>query len=310
MDRVVLGRALVIVNPVSGQGRSSRAWPRLSRLISSQGIAFDVAESRYPGDATTLARRALREGCDYLIVVGGDGTFNEVANGYFENGKPLNPDASLVPLSFGTGCDVARSLGLPKGFDAAARIGAGIPRRIDLGHATYLDHQGRETHRYFVNYADLVLGGETVERVESLPKAMGGFLTFLLGSSLAVLTHRSKLLRLQVDGAMVFDGRASLVVISNGSYFGGGMHIAPTASPEDGLFDVVILRGIGRGELIWNLPRVYRGAHIGDRRVLHLQGKTVDVTTEERVLIGMDGEQPGLADARFEIVPRALLVKV
>jgi len=302
-------RTLVIVNPASGQGHAGRTWPRLARLISDLGIAFDVVRSQGPGDATALARRALKDGYQRLVVVGGDGTCNEVVNGFFESGAPLNTEATLVPLSFGTGCDLARSLGMPKGVAAVSRLVKGQPRRIDLGRAAYLGQQGQPTQRYFVNYADLVLGGETVQQVQRLPKALGGFLAFLLGSSLAMLTHRGKRLHLLVDGATAFEGVSSLVVISNGSYFGGGMHIAPMASLEDGLFDVVILHGLGRGELIWNLPRVYRGTHVGDRRVQYMKGSRVEVVTAERVLIGMDGEQPGRASATFEIVPRALLVQ-
>ena len=303
-------KTLLIVNPACGQGRLRSQWPQLVHLLRDLGLTFELAITTRPGDATTLAREGLKSGFRRLVAAGGDGTFNEVANGFFEDGAPIAPDAVLAPLSFGTGCDLARSLGAPKGLAAAARLPHGQATPIDLGCATFLDNQGNPTQRFFLNYADLVLGGETIRCVRRLPKAMGGFLTFLVGSTVSLMTQQSKHLRLIVDGKPAFEGEVALAVVSNGSYFGGGMHIAPTADPRDGLFDVVILHSLTRRALIWNLPRVYRGTHISDPRVLRLRGRRVEVTSDDRVLIGMDGEQPGMANACFEIVPRALLLQV
>jgi len=302
-------KTLAIVNPAAGQGRAGRQWPRLASYLSELGLDFDAELTAFPGDGTSIARQALRSGYNRLVAVGGDGTFNEIVNGFFEGGEPINPDAVLAPLSFGTGCDLSRSLGIGAGFAAAARLLQAKPRAIDLGQAAFLDHQGRPTERYFLNYADLVLGGETLCQVQRLPKAMGGFLTFLVGSTLALLAHRNKHLRLTVDGRLAFDGPVALAIICNGSHFGGGMHIAPGASPQDGLLDVVIMHHVGRAGLLWNLPRVYRGTHIGDRRVLCLRGREIEAAAEETVLVGMDGEQPGMANARFQVRGGALTVQ-
>jgi diacylglycerol kinase family enzyme len=105
-------------------------------------------------------------------------------------------------------------------------------------------------------------------------------------------------------------GRMHDVVIANGPYFGGGMKICPDASAEDGLFDVLLIGDLTKRDLMLTLPKTYRGRHLPHPKAELLRGRSVTVETPEPLPIELDGEQPGTTPVSFEVVPRALRVRV
>src|SRR5205823_7685585 len=130
---MVAPRTVVIVNPKSQGGRLGKRWPELADTIG-RAFPFDERRTMGPGDATRLAREALREGFERVIAVGGDGTVNEVVNGFFDDGKPIAPSASFGLIPYGTGGDFRRTLDLPLAtVDAAAVIAANHTKKIDVG---------------------------------------------------------------------------------------------------------------------------------------------------------------------------------
>jgi diacylglycerol kinase (ATP) len=104
-------------------------------------------------------------------------------------------------------------------------------------------------------------------------------------------------------------GRMIDAVVANGRYLGGGMMMCPQAEPDDGLFDVLLIGDVTKRDVLWTLPKSYRGKHLPHPRLDLLRGRTVTVDAEEPLPIELDGEQPGTTPARFEIVPRALRVR-
>src|SRR3954471_12594712 len=118
---MVAPRTVVVVNPNSQGGRLGKRWPELADLLQRQ-FPFDDVHTRAPGDATVLVREALRAGAERIVAIGGDGTVNEVVNGFFENGKPIAPEASFALIPFGTGGDFRRTLGLPIDLADAAAV--------------------------------------------------------------------------------------------------------------------------------------------------------------------------------------------
>ena len=100
------------------------------------------------------------------------------------------------------------------------------------------------------------------------------------------------------------------VIVANGAWFGGGMHICPEASPEDGLFDVLIIGAITKLDLMRTMPKIYRGTHLPHPKAELLRGRSVTVDSAEPLPVELDGEQPGTTPVRFEVAPRALRVRV
>src|SRR5436305_1429889 len=118
---MVAPRTVVIVNPKSQGGKLGKRWPELADLIG-RAFPFDAVTTKAAGDATRLAREALRGGAERVVAIGGDGTINEVVNGFFdEEGAAIAPEASFGLIPYGTGGDFRRTMGIPIAtVDAAA----------------------------------------------------------------------------------------------------------------------------------------------------------------------------------------------
>jgi diacylglycerol kinase (ATP) len=283
-------------------------------------VSFEVAFTSGPGEATWLAEDALRRGMTTVVAVGGDGTAHEVVNGFFERDPdavvPINPVARFGLLPCGTGADLARALELGRGPGLANAIAAlgpsGSTRSIDLGRTRYVAHDGKIARRFFLVGADLGLGGETTALVEAQParaKAMGGLLTYLVAAIGAILAHQPAEITYAIDDRPPITAKVNMIFVANGAYTGGGMHIAPSASLDDGRFDVLILRQTPKLEILTRLlPAIYRGSHLSHPAVQHLRASRVQVEASARLLLQIDGEQPGRAPTEFTIAPRALRV--
>ena len=301
-------RTLAVVNPASAGGRTLRRWPAIAASLRGQGIDFDLHLTSAPGDATTAVLGALADGCERVLAVGGDGTLNEVVNGFFDaNGAALNPAAVLGLVPSGTGGDFRRSVGVPRRADeCAALIAGGSTRRLDVGR---IDFAGGE-RRLFINIADCGIGGEVVAAVNrSRSKAGGvrGSAVFLGLSLRALLTFRGGRVRVVLDGDEVIEEKAQAVVVANGRYFGGGMHIAPGARCDDGHFDVVVVRALGRARSLTSLPSLYRGTHTKREGVLVRRAARVEIEAQdEPLLFDVEGEQIGTTPAALTCMASAI----
>jgi len=298
----------LIVNPVAANGAVGRNWPRVRDFLQAEGARFDTVLTEEPGHATQLARQALNDGYRTIVAVGGDGTVNEVLNGLVEEGS-VDPEVTLGIIPWATGTDFARTLDIPRDYVEACRhLLRCEPRPVDLGRITCF-REGQEVERYFINAAGLGFDGEVAEVVKRFPKVLGGTITYLVCLLIALVTYRNKNVELSFDGQPV-RGRVNSVIVCNGRYFGGGMFIAPGASLDDGLFNVVILGNLNKLEVVVNLPRIYKGTHLTHPKVSHFYAKEVHVEARERMFLQAEGELIGEAPATFQIIPQALRVLV
>ncbi len=285
-----------IVNPVSGGGRTRKIWPKIADNMRAQGFRLHIHETSGVGDATDIARRIVAEGIRDIVVVGGDGTLNEVVNGIIEKDAVSTADVVLSLIPCGTGRDFARTLGIQSPEHAVDVIQSGSVQSVDIGSITY-SSEGREIQRFFVNVADVGLGAETAAWMNHSSKRLGGFLGYLVAATRTILVFNGRQTRVTIDGNEIHDGPADMVVLANGRFFAGGMQIAPTASVCDGMFDVFVLDDVAKHTLLLSLlPKVYRGKHVGHPAVHHYQGTTVEIHSPDALPFEVDGEQPGSTD--------------
>ncbi len=302
------GRAAVIVNPNAAQGRTGRRWPALEGHIREALPGCDIQMTTGPHHATTLTRAALRAGYERIISVGGDGTHYEVTNGFFEEGAPLNPHAVFGILNYGTGGDLARTLRVPAGRRAFRYLTEGRTTASDVGRITYRRADGTPGACYWLNTCRIGMGGEVVHRVNNNSKLAGGFFSFAAGTLLTLLNYRDKRMHVTVDG-LALDQTVKEIVIAIGQFDGGGMHVAPNARIDDGLFEVYIIGRLTVGAALWNLPLIYRGEMTKrPDLVKYFRARSITVDCSERVYINTDGEMPGYVPASVEILPNALNV--
>jgi diacylglycerol kinase (ATP) len=299
-------RVLAVVNPKAGQGRAGRKWPKQKTNITRPDWQLDEAFTTAPGDATRITRDAIRAGYDVVLAVGGDGTINEVANGFFDGDSLIRKSVHLGVLPAGSGGDFVRSFDQFEGcsrFERPNRFSVAYP--IDLGRVAYTGVDGRQYIRYFVNVSDVGIGAETVKRVETGYKRLGGRLGFFSGTVVTMVVYRNIELEVSIDDYQA-EGRYASIVIANGRYFGGGMEIAPLAKLSSGLFNVLSIGDLSRIELIANFLKVYQGTHLTHPGIDFREARTVRVRSEKAVALETDGEHMDILEATFTILPNAI----
>ena len=308
-------RIVVIVNPKAQNGALGARWADIGASIRRELGSFDDVRTASPGDATRLAREAIDGGADVVVAIGGDGTINEVTNGFFDGDEPIGNGASLAVIPFGTGGDFRKTLHIPKDVARAARIIAeGKTRVIDVGHVELVDHSGAPASRVFANIASFGMSGLVVKYANESSKRFGGRITFMLATARASFKYDNQRVRMVFDGdpESAVETTISTVAVSNGRFFGGGMKIAPEAELDDGKFDVVALGDLGLTDFILNSRRIYAGTHLSLEKVSCRRARTVtaEALGSEIIQMDVDGEQPGRLPATFRVLPRALSLVV
>ncbi len=307
VQQMSVPHAKVIVNPVAGAYSTRRKWPRISRLLRHVGLSFDYEYTEGVGHAIELAQAAASDGYRYIVAVGGDGTVNEIANGILRSTN--STETSLGIVSTGTGSDFVRSLGIPRDYtNACSCLTSSRRLLIDVG-VVECKNKGQTLQRFFVNAAGAGFDATVVETTEKLPKYFGGTVPYLAGLFRSLLSYRNKVVILSL-GSKVETKRILNVVVANGSYVGGGMHIAPEAELGDSLLDVVIIGDVGKFELLKALPMVYKGTHGSHPKVRMEQTTHIAIESAERILVYADGELLGECPASFWLMPHALSIVV
>ena len=302
----------VIVNPESNQGRTKKRWKRIKEALKSFLKEFKYEFTEKPLQAVEISRSAIKEGIELIVGVGGDGTINEIANGFFEQEKPINPETALGIIPSGTGSDFSKSLHIPLGLRNALRVITQAPsNRIDIGKVTYRNHSASEVDRFFLNVSDFGIGGEVVYKMnqERMEKKASSYFKCLVST---FMSYTNKKLNISVDGEELPVDEYMVGAIANGRIFGKGMKVAPEASLDDGMFDLVLVRKMKKLEFFRNIFRIYTGTHLSHPKISLIRGTKIEVAPadmEERILIEVDGEQVGSLPATFEILPQRLLVK-
>jgi YegS/Rv2252/BmrU family lipid kinase len=295
-----------LVNPASANGSTGRRWPELARRAAAAGLEGATLFSERQGHLAELAREAALGGAELLVVVGGDGSVNEVANGLAGLGR--QPDVALVPR--GTGWDFSRTFAIPRSIDDAVRVALhGDVRVIDVGRASYRAWDGSDATAAFANVASAGMSGAIAKRANETTKALGGKASYLWATFAVFSGWEATEIEVAVDGERrsgpMFD-----VVVANGRFFGGGLQICPDAEPDDGLFDVLTIGDVTKRDLVQTMPKMYRGTHLPHPKAELLRGSSVTVTSETALPIELDGEQPGTTPVTFEVSAGALRLRV
>ncbi len=326
-------QTLVIVNPASAAGRTGARWAALEPHFRQQLGAFDLVMTQRTGHAAEAVRQALVDGPRRVIAVGGDGTNHEVGNGFFdpETLAPLRPDAVFGFVTAGTGCDLGRTVGMPRDSAAAvAWLAQRHPQQTDVLALDLQRDDGSRARRVALNIVTAGVGGLTCKLVNERPK-FGATLPFLLAGVEAVVRTRPWRLRLRVSGQASADegmplpvdaaGEVTLdaryLVLANARFNGGGMQIARRAQLDDGLLDAITLGAIPDVPLLFATRGFYDGSI-----ALHARARTTRASAIEVALVDAaaaasgdeatalhfeaDGEPCGSAPGRVWVLPAAL----
>lgn len=277
-----------------------------STFLGNYKLSFFTSE--YSGHAIDLSFRAAQEGFNYIICLGGDGSLNEVVNGVMQ-AKNFNKELIIKVgvLPFGTGNDFIKTTRSPHTFSEMKKlIDEDVFKEIDLGLVQYKSKTGIDSKRYFINIADVGLGGVVVQKIGNYPKALGANISYLAAIFNTLLSYRNQPVKAIADG-FTFEGKVKNFVVANGKYFGSGIGIAPDAEIDNGKLAMVILGEVSLIHFL-KLSVIFKKC----RKVIHPQ--IIYKTAEEITInslsspqpIDMDGEFIGYTPMNIKIQPRTL----
>jgi diacylglycerol kinase (ATP) len=287
-------RVTVLVNPVAGKGRHRAAAEAVCQRLGDAGARVSLVQGRDADESADLARKAVDDGVDLLVAMGGDGMVHLAIQALAYSSVTLG----VIPT--GTGNDVARFLGIPRGrpLAAAEALVHGANRTIDLAKAG---------SAYYATV--LATGFDSVvnERANAM-RWPRGRLRYSLATLAELRVFKPLTYRVDIDEVR-WRGEAMLVAVGNGPSYGGGLRICEGADPGDGLLDVVIVKPVSKLELVRVYPRLFRGAHVTHRAYEVHRAKRVSVAAA-RVVGYADGERIGPLPLTVDAAPAALDVRV
>jgi diacylglycerol kinase (ATP) len=304
------GPPLLVANPLAGAGRDP-VLPRLSAALRARGIVHDQALTEGPGHATQLAREAVEDlGRRFVVAVGGDGTVHEVVNGLVDasTGEVRGDDPVLGIVAGGTGCDLTRTFGLDRSPEVvAAHLDGDQTVRMDLGRVRLVGTGGDQRVLLFANVAEAGYGGLVTDLANRLPRRLG---TARYALAIIGAVSRFKLVEsvVTVDQGTTAEAMSN-VIVANGQFFGGGLHVAPRALPYDGKFNVQVWQGKPL-DVLRAGPELRKGTHLARSDVREWQSSTVEIDAERPLLIEADGEVLGTTPATFDVLANVLRLKI
>jgi YegS/Rv2252/BmrU family lipid kinase len=306
-------KPVAILNPRAAGGKAARLWPEIKLALERQlGVPVEARVTQHPNHASSLSREVLQQGCDLLIAIGGDGTVNEIANGFLLNDEPVNATARLGFIPFGTGGDLQRTLGIPLDpLKATQVVATGTPLTIDIGKARLVGHDGEPVERYFVNLLSFGMGGDVSVRAKNFLSPLGGKIAFLYATFAVFMTYRGKHVRLTLDGeTLPEEFLITNIAVGNGCYHGGGMRPCPRAVLTDGLLEITTIDRLTTYEFIRDLPILYSDNIYQHAKVRHYRASRIRAESPETTRIEVDGEALGRLPLEISLLPRKLPVLV
>lgn len=284
-----------IVNPSAGHGNYKRVIHEIRRAISECDSSYEISIPNYKGEAISIAKTAA-DNYDVVVAVGGDGTINEVLNGI------MGTQAILGIIPAGTGNGFAREFNIPLHIKEACKV------LLD-GNVKWVD-VGKSADRYFLGTAGLGFDALIAKFAGEVLGPFRGMWLYFFAGLLILYKYNPALISVKIDSQTV-KVSPLLVAIANTRRYGGRALIAPGAKPDDGLFDVCVVKHMRELRLLWNLPKLFKGEHTNLSEVSIYRGSEVLIDAPVPVPIHVDGEPlDSCCEVQFTLLKRALRILV
>ncbi|MFA8300086.1 MAG: diacylglycerol kinase family protein [Hyphomicrobiales bacterium] len=305
---------LVILNPNSGSRKGIKVWSKIVKELDARNVDFILRKTKERGHAIQLVKDGVEAGCRKVIVIGGDGTLNEVVNGVFQQRACPTTDVQIGLISLGTGNDWGRMYDIPKNPVKALRVI--LKQKTFIQDACSVDYKHSKEEsltRYFLNMAGLGYDALVTKRSNDIKdKGYGGKWIYYFNVLLGLFIHRSIRSKVCIDGKEVFSKRIYSMNVGICKYNGGGLPQLPYAVPNDGKIDITIVGRIKPIKIAFNFHKLVKGTYTSLKEIQTFKGKQVDINTPgaRRLYLEADGESLGYSPMTFKVVPKALCVIV
>jgi YegS/Rv2252/BmrU family lipid kinase len=299
---------IAIINLAAGGGKTGKDWPVIAQILQDEGIRYEPFFTNRRLHASIIARNKIKEGYSKIIVVGGDGTMNEVINGVFAQKRINTTEVMLGMISVGTGNDWARTFNIPSDYKGAVRTIR--EQRTFIQDAGLVNYQrnGKEWKRYFINIAGLGFGARVAERSNHMKeKGKSGPMLYLYNIFTSLMRYRAINAVIEIDG-MSYSRKIFSLNVGIGKYNGGGMIQVPHAIADDGLYSITLIKKIGKLNVLVNIKKLYNGNITKHSKVETYMARNVQIDGSSMLMIETDGESLGHGPVRFQIIPRSVTV--
>ena len=302
-------RWMIIVNPNAGVQKGTKEWPKIHRIIEKEGVDHDFLLTEHKDHAIHLTRKSIEKGYRKIVVVGGDGTLNEVLNGIFlqQTCPVLDIIMGIIPI--GTGNDWCRMFNVPFEYEGAVKLLKQQNTFVqDVGKVSY--HKKDQTYdRYFMNVTGMGYDALVAKKTNLFKeKGHGGPLTYLWFVFASLFQYKFLDAVIEVDGNPEFKGEIFSMNVGICKYNGGGMMQVPNAIPDDGLLDMTLIVKAPKWLVIRHTNKLYNGTLIKLDIVKTFRGKTIRIRSTRKIYLEADGESLGHTPFTYEIIPKALRV--
>ncbi len=288
-----------IINPSSIRGYALLKLPKIKNYFKT----IDFVETQSRLDIIQQTRNALQNGYQQIVAVGGDGTVSLAANGFFENGVSINPDAILVVAKMGTGSDYFRTITNRQKIDWREMVYGGEIKTVDMGWI-----QVNEKDQYFLNMVGVGISAEVVSIKNKLFRWIPTNLKYIFSTLRAFFQYIPRQVHVKI-GEMEMDKIVIAIFINKGKYAGGGMKLGPNAELDDGLLEVTVIEKAPILAMIRAIPHLYSGNLESDTKVQRIKTTALQVNTHRNLSVEVDGEFLGPADIAVKVVPHAIKIR-
>jgi diacylglycerol kinase (ATP) len=287
----------LLVNPTAGKGRAANLVADVAGRLREGGLNVSILIGRDAADALGLVRRAVADGTDAVVALGGDGMVNLALNAVAGTSTPLG----IIPA--GTGNDLAASLKLPV-KDPVAATGVVVDRL--RGDAAWKMDAGRVGDAWFGCVLSAGFDSRVTDRANRMTWPRGR-MRYNVAILAELRVFKPLPFRIRLDDDEPWETEAMLVAVGNARSYGAGMQVCPDALLDDGLLDVTVLGPVGKGEFIKTFPKVYKGTHVQHPAVTTRRVRSVTLESEG-VTAYADGEFLSDLPVTAECVPGAVRI--
>ena len=294
----------VIINPTSGNGKAKKYWPKIQRLLISNGFNFEFQFTKSGNDNIELVHTAVNQGFNNIICVGGDGTIHNTVNGIMSQKTVASSSINVGIIPIGTGNDWVKTHAIPKHIKKAISIIKN--EKIisqDIGKIEFLDSQKPPV--FFNNLAGVGFDGYVVSKVGKYKHF--GALAYLIGAVLGLFSFKNFKVDVIANSQRITT-KSLMVLIGLCKYSGGGMQLTEYTNATNGLFDISIAKNFSKLDILKNLVKLFNGSIVKLKKVETLKTNTVTISCKSKLnipFIQADGELIGTGDIKASIVPKA-----
>ena len=267
----------------------------------------EIRKSTLENSFQELTMNAINKGVDYLILVGGDGSINEGVNGYFDANSELREKVILGVYPAGSGNDFSKSLGVGNDLEQLLLLVKNASfKKIDVGLMHFNNVDNTPGKRYFINIADIGIGGYVANKISDSKKRLGADFTYTKALIQSFFKYKKQKVQL-TSKDYNWSGKMMSICMANGKYFGSGMCIAPDASLTDGKMQLVIIGEVSLYDYLKNIPKIKKGHKVVHKEIEYSFAEKCEITAIDNPCpIDMDGEYVGTTPLKTEVISNQL----